>query len=220
MLNKEILAALSAPYDESDVRTKAGVYGDDIRYVSAFVVQRRLNEVLEGRWSFVCHSYELLESGECIVSGSLTIDGVTKTQYGVTKLTKGDDGSYVSLGTDIKSASADSLKRCAAGFGALDALYPDQDKKASEKKQPEKKEEPKHKSNGSNGGNGSNGNGTITVAQTNAVLALARRNSLNNGALSKFIKAELDIPRLELSSKKQASDLIKKLVAMTQQQAA
>lgn len=222
MLSKEILAALSAPYEESVIKTMKGVYGDDIRYVPAHVVQKRLNDVLEGRWSFIVQGYEIA-GDECLVLGALTIEGITKQQYGGAKITKGEDGAIKSLSTDIKAGAADSLKRCSAGFGVLDSLITDSDKKPAEKKQPEKKEENKSKSNGNGGnGNASNGNdsGSITLAQTNACLAIARKIHMSNAGLSKLIKAEFDLPRLEVASKRQASDLIKKLGAMVQQQAA
>ncbi len=202
-INKETLAALSQPFDESVIKTKKGMYGDDVRYVSASVVQKRLNDVLEGKWSFSVQGYEIV-GDECLVLGSLTIDGVTKQQYGVSKLTKGDDGSYTSLGTDIKSSSADSLKRCAAGFGVLDSLY---GKSIKAEKQPEKKEEPKNNGNGSNGSNGHK----ATNAQVRAIVNLQKHHQVSSKEMTGLLKDVAGAENIEMLDKSQASKVIQHL---------
>ena len=205
-INKETLAALAQPFDESVIKTKKGMYGDDVRYVSASVVQKRLNDVLEGRWSFAVQGYEIV-GDECLVLGSLSIDGVTKQQYGVSKLSKGDDGSYTSLGTDIKSSSADSLKRCAAGFGVLDSLY---GKGTKAEKQPEKKEEPKNNGNGSSNGNGSNGH-KATNAQVRAIVNLQKHHQVSSKEMTGLLKDVGGVDKMEMLDKSQASKVIQHL---------
>jgi hypothetical protein len=204
-INKDTLAALAQPFEESVIKTKKGMYGDDVRYVSASVVQKRLNDVLEGRWSFAVQGYEIV-GDECLVLGSLTIDGVTKQQYGVSKLTKGDDGSYTSLGTDIKSSSADSLKRCAAGFGVLDSLYGSGTKA---EKPPEKKEEPKNSGSGASGGNGSNGH-KATNAQVRAIVNLQKHHQVSSKEMTGLLK-DVGVETIEMLDKSQASKVIQHL---------
>ena len=207
-INKETLAALAQPFDATVIKTKKGMYGDDVRYVSASVVQKRLNDVLEGKWSFVVQGYEVL-SDEVLVLGSLTIDGVTKQQYGVSKLSKGDDGSYTSLGTNIKSSSADSLKRCAAGFGVLDSLY---GKGTKAEKQPEKKEEPKNNGNGVNG-NGSNSSNShkATNAQVRAIVNLQKHHQVSSKEMTGLLKDVGGVDKMEMLDKSQASKVIQHL---------
>ncbi len=177
MLTKETLAALSMPFEDVVIKTKKGMYGDEIRYVPGYILVQRLNAILEGRWSFTVQSYEVIET-EVIVMGTLEIDGITKQQYGSAVITK-DNGAITSLATDIKSASMDSLKRCAAGFGILDSLYAPNTK--SEGNQAGKTEQ-KASPNGGSSSNGSaspTGNGHVaTNAQMRAITNLCRRHNV------------------------------------------
>src|SRR5437867_10394935 len=92
-------------------------------YVEGHSVIARLNEALDGAWSFEITHHEVRED-EVVVLGKLSAEGIAKMQFGVGQLTREKGtGALVSLGDDLKAAATDALKKCATFLGVGLHLY-------------------------------------------------------------------------------------------------
>src|SRR5262245_52493011 len=61
---------------------------------------------------------------EVVVLGKLTAQGVAKSQFGKSRITRAKkDNAIISLGDDLKAAATDCLKKCATLFGVGLHLY-------------------------------------------------------------------------------------------------
>jgi hypothetical protein len=81
--------------------------------VEGHSVIQRLNEALEGAWSFEIVHHEVRED-EGLVLAKLSAEGLVKMNFGVSQVTRErDSGAGVSLGDDFKAAATDALKKCA-----------------------------------------------------------------------------------------------------------
>jgi len=126
-LTKEIMDALGKPFDESLIKTRDGNFGKTIRYVSPNEIIRRLNEVLQGRWSFEILSETITENSEVIVKGRLSVGSIIKCSFGTVEIKhKKGTGEIVSLGDDYKAAATDAFKKAATQLGVPLELYEDQ----------------------------------------------------------------------------------------------
>lgn len=117
---------LEAPFPPEQIRQREGKAGHILDYVEGSAVIQRLNEALEGAWSFEIVEYHVhQELGEVLVLGKLTVEGVTKSQFGSSKLTKKDreSGEILNLGDDLKAATTDALKKCSSLLGIGLYLY-------------------------------------------------------------------------------------------------
>jgi hypothetical protein len=109
-------ALLERPFEPAQIRQRKGRNGV-LDYVEGHSVIARLNEALDGAWSF---------EDEVVVLGRLTAEGIAKMQFGVSQLTREKGtGALVSLGDDLKAAATDALKKCATFLGVGLHLYAD-----------------------------------------------------------------------------------------------
>lgn len=112
----DILERLSAPFAPEEVKVRRGPRGD-MRYITARVARRRLNEVLGVNWS--CR----IEPAEKWVKCSLTI-----TLPDGTRVTREALGGYADMPSEedkVKSGDSDAFKRCCVLFGVGEYLYGD-----------------------------------------------------------------------------------------------
>ena len=117
------ITALSESFPPDMVKQRKGNFGNMLDYIDAASVINRLNEVLEGQWSFTIIGHKS-DVDEMIVLGQMEIDGVIRQQFGGTQITRNkDSGATVSLADDLKAATADCLKKCAGSFGVGLYLY-------------------------------------------------------------------------------------------------
>lgn len=115
-------ALLEKPFEAAQIRQRKGRHGV-LDYVEGWSVIARLNEALDGAWSFEVTHHEVRED-EAVVLGRLTAEGITKMQFGVSQLTREKgSGALVSLGDDLKAAATDALKKCATFLGVGLHLY-------------------------------------------------------------------------------------------------
>jgi hypothetical protein len=113
---------LEKPFEAGQIRQRKGRNGM-LDYVEGHSVIARLNEALEGAWSFEITHHEVRED-EVLVLGRLTADGIAKMQFGVSQVTREKGtGALVSLGDDLKAAATDALKKCATCLGVGLHLY-------------------------------------------------------------------------------------------------
>lgn len=130
----EIYEELDKEFPQEQLATRPVSGGKQYTYVNPTAVIRRLNGTcpewsyetdfvmsqhkIETRWRKDGSTYEV-EYDEFTVKGSLTIAGVTRSQYG------GGNTDGATLGEAMKAAGTDALKKCAAMFGCALYLYGD-----------------------------------------------------------------------------------------------
>ena len=122
MKNRE---TLEKSFDPSQIRQRKGNFGGMLDYVEGHAVIQRLNDALDGDWSFEITTQDILEkSDEVVVIGKLQAGSVTKMQFGSSAIKRNKDtGDIVSLADDFKAAATDSLKKCATLLGVGLHLY-------------------------------------------------------------------------------------------------
>ena len=119
-MNRDIL---EKEFEPSQIKRRRGPFGDDLDYVEAADVIRRLNEAFDGEWSFEIIEHQQMFS-EVVVLGKLTAQGIVKCQFGSHKITKAKkDGEVVNIGYDLKAAASDCLKKTATHLGVALHLY-------------------------------------------------------------------------------------------------
>ena len=190
-MNRELL---EQPFPKELLKTRKGTFGKSFSYVEGAEYVRRLNEALEGDWSFEVVEHQILDS-EVIVLGKLTAADVTKTAFGGSKITVNREGEIISLGDDLKSAATDSLKKASSLLGVGLHLYSEP---TTEAKKPQGNERPTSrqtggngKSNGSGGsggngksnGSGGNGRDRLTQRQLSAIWSMGRALGENVDAI-------------------------------------
>src|SRR5262245_10551807 len=115
---------LEKPFEPEQVRRRQGQNGL-LDYVEGHSVIQRLNDALDGGWSFEITHHEVREE-EVIVLGKLTANAISKMAFGTSQVTRERESrELVSLGDDLKSASTDALKKCATFLGVGLHLYAD-----------------------------------------------------------------------------------------------
>lgn len=111
-MNRELL---EKHFTAEQIKQRDGGYGEVIDYLEGATVIQRLNEAFNGEWSFEIIEH-LIQEKEVLVSGKLTANGITKTQYG-------NKARESSVGDDLKAAATDCIKKCATLFGIGLHLY-------------------------------------------------------------------------------------------------
>lgn len=107
----------------NQIKQRNGNFGKTLDYLEGHTVIKRLNEAFEGCWSFEIISHDILED-EVMVQGKLSSEGVVKTQFGSSSITRAKgSGAIISLSADLKAAATDSLKKCATLLGVGLYLY-------------------------------------------------------------------------------------------------
>jgi hypothetical protein len=115
-------ALLEKPFDPKQIRWRQGRNGM-LDYVEGHSVIQRLNDALDGTWSFEITHHEVRED-EVIVLGKLTAESIAKMSFGASQVTREKStGQPISLGDDLKSAATDCLKKCATFLGVGLHLY-------------------------------------------------------------------------------------------------
>jgi len=120
-MNRDLL---EKPFEPAQIRQRKGRNGM-LDYVEGHSVIQRLNEALEGAWSFEIVQHEVREE-EVLVLARLSAGGLVKMNFGVSQVTRErESGALVSLGDDLKAAATDALKTCATFLGVGLQLYAD-----------------------------------------------------------------------------------------------
>ena len=117
-MSKDIAAALAAPFDAKDLKTRPGRSGMTYTYADVRAIDTRLDEVFGTMgWSF---SWEVVDAANAVVRGRLIVsyEGQTKTIE--------EAGYPNAAGRDeepLKSSVTDSRRRAAAALGIGRGLY-------------------------------------------------------------------------------------------------
>lgn len=181
-MNRELL---EKPFERDQIKQRIGTYGTVLDYVEGHTVIKRLNDAFDGKWSFEILRCKILETeDEVVVLGRLSAEGVVKSQFGSSRITRAkDSGEIISLADDLKAATTDSLKKCATMLGVGLYLY-NGDKSLHDPKQGNLGD--RHAQTVSNkirGNNSVNGQGRITNKQLNYLVNLARTLGLDSKSL-------------------------------------
>jgi hypothetical protein len=203
-LNCEIL---EKPFPSEQIKQRAGNFGT-LDYIEGHAVIQRLNDALEGMWSFEIINHHINEKeGEVLVIGKLTVGNIVKMQFGSSQITRArESGDIISIADDLKAAATDSLKKCATQMGV--GLYLYNKEKGSSDQVPSK-------SNGNgakkNNGNNGNGNGRLSAKQHNYILKLMAENSITRAEFDRDC-VERYGTALDYLSKNDASAVIAQLL--------
>src|SRR5262249_20282023 len=118
-MNRELL---ERPFLPEQIRQRKGRNGV-LDYVEGHSVIQRLNEALEGAWSFEIAHHEIRQE-EVVVIAGLTAEPSVKRAFGRSRVTReGQWGALVSLGDGLKAGGTDALKKCATFLGVGLHLY-------------------------------------------------------------------------------------------------
>jgi Rad52/22 family double-strand break repair protein len=121
-MNRELL---EQQFNEENILQRKGYFGQMLSYIPAHLIIQRLNDALDGQWSFEIVEYQQM-GDEVVVLGRLTAGGVTKMQFGNSKVTKAKEtDDIISIGDDIKAAASDCIKKAATLLGVGLHLYGD-----------------------------------------------------------------------------------------------
>ena len=121
-MNRELL---EKPFDRNQIKQREGNFGKMLDYIEGHAVINRLNEAFDANWSFAILKHEILqETDEVVVLGELSANGIVKTQFGSSRITRArETGEMISLADDLKAAATDSLKKAATLLGVGLHLY-------------------------------------------------------------------------------------------------
>jgi hypothetical protein len=210
-LNCEVLGK---PFPPEQIKQRAGNFGT-LEYIEGHSVIQRLNDALEGMWSFEIINHHINEKeGEVLVLGKLTVGDIVKMQFGASQITRAkESGVVISIADDLKAAATDSLKKCATQMGV--GLYLYGKDKGSSDPIPSKSNGNGNgaKKNNGNNGNGTNGNGKgrLSAKQHAYILKLMSENSITRAEFDRDC-VERYGSALDYLSKNDASAVIAQLL--------
>ncbi len=220
-MNRELL---ERPFTPEQIRQRKGRNGL-LDYVEGHSVIQRLNEALEGAWSFEIVHHEVREE-EVVVIGRLTAGDVVKMAFGGSQVTRErETGALISISDDLKAASTDCLKKCATLLGVGLHLYAEKPlpgrgpaaRGPAAPSQPAAAPRPpaRTSTNGTRpapGGQPSNGhaNGSITPRQLDAIWKVGRAKGLDPEAVG-HMSLRVFNRKPDALTRAEASTLIKEL---------
>ena len=200
-MNRELL---EKPFDPNQIKQREGNFGKMLDYVEGHMIIQRLNDAFDANWSFAILKHEILkETDEVVVLGELSANGIVKTQFGSSRITRArESGEMISLSDDLKAAATDALKKSATLLGVGLHLYsndghsskkqPNTDGKHSSDSNANRKYDRNDKNRGGNGGNGGNrsrsnndqGNGRISSKQHKYIMDLIKEQGMTKSELN------------------------------------
>ena len=186
-MNRE---TLERPFASDQIKQRHGTNGDVLDYIEGCAVIQRLNECFDAEWIFEIQEHHVYDD-EVVVLGKLTAQGVAKSQFGKSRITRAKkDNAIISLGDDLKAAATDCLKKCATLFGVGLHLYFDV---------PQTVPGGNGHANGNGNSHAANGHfvarvpegngdpsGRLTAKQLSAIFALAKARGWSNKQIREF----------------------------------
>ena len=119
-MNRELL---EKDFPAEMIKHRPGGYGKLLDYIEIANIIQRLNDAFDAQWSFEVADHIRTDT-EVIVLGRLTVEGISKMQWGGSQVVKSTKtGNPVSLADDLKAAASDAIKKCASHFGVALAIY-------------------------------------------------------------------------------------------------
>ena len=206
-MDSDQLAALQRPFASLEVRQREGSFGKTLDYIETHTVIQRLNEALNGDWSFHIVEHIVREDiSEVIVVGKLAAGEIVKMQIGSASLKRNrQTGELVCLGDDLKAAASDALKKCSTLLGVGLQLYRSED--------PQRQAPPP--SNAVRGSEvarqiPSNNSGRLSAKQHQLILKLAKEAGISKEELNRHCQQQYGCV-VDFLAKAQASQMIEAL---------
>jgi len=211
-MNRQIL---ERPFSPEQIKRRQGTNGDVLDYIEGCAVIQRLNECFEAEWIFEIQEHRVFDD-EVVVLGKLTAQGVAKSQFGKSRITRAKkDNAVISLGDDLKAAATDCLKKCATLFGVGLHLYFDVGHTDMNGNSPVHGNGAGNgHSNGHADATGCEGNGAsagrLTAKQMSAIFSLAKAKGWSNKQVRDFSQ-EMFAKLPDFLTKREASVVIQHL---------
>src|SRR2546428_3571898 len=184
-MNRDLL---EKPFAPEQIKRRQGMNGDVLDYIEGCAVIQRLNECFNAEWIFEVQEHRVYDD-EVVVLGKLTAQGVSKSQFGKSRITRSrKDNSIISIGDDLKAAATDCLKKCATLFGIGLQLYFDAPQTSNGKVQ-NNGNAASHDNGEQHSGNPeatSADTGRLTAKQLSAIFALAKAKGWSNKQVRDF----------------------------------
>ena len=209
-MNRELL---EQPFPTVAIRQREGNFGHLIDYIEGHSVIQRLNDALDGNWSFEVVEHHVFEKvDEIVVLGKLSTQGLVKSQFGASAIKRArETKAIICMADSFKAAATDALKKCATLLGVGLDLYAGGDKQPA--RCPGKRHSEHQRGNDSSqrphsnrqGGNGNNGR--VTAKQHQYLLSLARNKGMTTKQLNHHCLQAYGAG-LDFIKRKEASDLI------------
>ncbi len=190
---------LTRPFPAELVKQREGQGGKMLSYLETHSVIARLNEGCDA-WSFEIVEHQILED-EVVVVAKLTADGVIKTAFGGSRITR-DRGKPVSIADDLKAAGSDALKKAASLLGVGLELYGAAPKAAEQTREhapppPASATSPADR---------------LTGKQLTTIQSLARRQNIQRAMLSKMLEERFEKTDVQHLSRREASSFLSELM--------
>jgi len=152
---------LEKPFPPEQIKQREGTFGRVLDYIEGHHIIHRLNDAFDSLWSFEVLEHKILDDlDEVIVLGKLAAEGVSKSQFGSSRITRArETGAIISIADDLKAAATDSLKKCATLLGVGLQIY-NGDKALQDQehggggRQSDPQDRSPHNCGGNGGGNG------------------------------------------------------------------
>lgn len=203
-MNRDILCR---PFPPEQVRHRPGQNGKTLTYIDVAAVIARLNEAVDV-WHFEVLKHEIFDE-EVVVLGKLTADGIIKMAFGSSAITREAGGRAVSVGDDLKASSSDALKKAASLLGCALELYGGAAPASPPRPGPKPGPRPETGASPPPPAPADR----LTSRQAGAVHAAARRRNISRDHLAALLQQRTGKDRVELLSRREASDLITELTA-------
>jgi hypothetical protein len=207
-MNRELL---ERPFAPEQIKRRHGTNGDVLDYIEGCAVIQRLNESFNAEWIFDIQEHRVYDD-EVVVLGKLTAQGVSKSQFGKSRITRSrKDNSIISLGDDLKAAATDCLKKCATLFGVGLHLYFDVPStgNGTGHGNGDRAADGNGHHSGNVEGNGSD-SGRLTARQLSAIFSLAKARGWSNKQVRDFAR-EMFGRLPDFLNKREASAIIQHL---------
>jgi hypothetical protein len=215
-MNRELL---EKPFDPNQIKQREGNFGKMLDYVEGHSIIQRLNDAFDAKWSFEIARFDMLEDkDEIIIHGKLTANGIVKSQFGSSRITKSrETGEVISLADDLKAAATDAIKKCATLLGVGLHLY-NNDKSPTSKLQNSTNHPSGSNANSNHGRNNSrqgdnSGNGRISAKQHKYILGLIKELGWTKSELNQKCLQAYGVG-LDFLNRSDASNLINELLAL------
>lgn len=213
-MNRQLL---ETPFSSDLIKQRSGNFGKTLDYIEGHTVIQRLNDAFDGNWSFEIISHDVLED-EVMVQGKLIADGVVKTQFGSSSITRAKEtGAIISMAADLKAAATDALKKCATLLGVGLYLYGSQSgtpegRNGGQQHGHEQQPADSNQQSGrqSNTGSANTDNARISNKQLNYIVDLGKEVGLDSKGLDKQALEMFGV-RMQYLNRKDASAFIDSL---------
>lgn len=201
---------LEEPFTQEQIRHREGAYGKTLSYLEGHSVIARLNHALDGSWSFVIRNSHINhEADEVIVHACLNAAHISKEAFGACRIRRYEgSGRIIDLGSDMKAAATDALKKCASMLGVGLHLYQGAHNNNSSTHEPAARPQPNGRTPPAH--ENSIPEERMSTRQHNYILKLAEQRNISETVLDQLCEQEY-ATEFEILSKQQASALIEHL---------